>query len=151
MSITLIFDEPFSGFDPINVNLLKQEILKVLADVRVAVRDWPKMREKMREARDLLEFGPAGVDEELRAESQQLLEWMVNNHFTFLGYREYKLSYRKDKIFLRPVKGRCALKFVKMMPEQRRRWVLWIMGKPAGRFWVSGLFYTAWAAVVRCP
>ena len=23
----LIFDEPFSGFDPINVNLLKQEIL----------------------------------------------------------------------------------------------------------------------------
>jgi ABC-2 type transport system ATP-binding protein len=25
----LIFDEPFSGFDPINVNLLKQEILKM--------------------------------------------------------------------------------------------------------------------------
>ncbi len=25
----LIFDEPFSGFDPINVNLLKQEILKI--------------------------------------------------------------------------------------------------------------------------
>ncbi len=25
----LIFDEPFSGFDPINVNLLKQEILKL--------------------------------------------------------------------------------------------------------------------------
>jgi ABC-2 type transport system ATP-binding protein len=25
----LIFDEPFSGFDPINVNLLKEEILKM--------------------------------------------------------------------------------------------------------------------------
>ncbi len=25
----LIFDEPFSGFDPINVNLLKQEILQM--------------------------------------------------------------------------------------------------------------------------
>ena len=28
----LIFDEPFSGFDPINVNLLKQEILKMKED-----------------------------------------------------------------------------------------------------------------------
>ncbi len=28
----LIFDEPFSGFDPINVNLLKEEILKLSAD-----------------------------------------------------------------------------------------------------------------------
>ncbi len=28
----LIFDEPFSGFDPINVNLLKQEILKLRDD-----------------------------------------------------------------------------------------------------------------------
>ena len=25
----LIFDEPFSGFDPINVNLLKEEILEL--------------------------------------------------------------------------------------------------------------------------
>ncbi len=28
----LIFDEPFSGFDPINVNLLKEEILKLRAE-----------------------------------------------------------------------------------------------------------------------
>lgn len=28
----LIFDEPFSGFDPINVNLLKQEILRLRAE-----------------------------------------------------------------------------------------------------------------------
>ena len=27
--MSLIFDEPFSGFDPINVNLLKEEILKL--------------------------------------------------------------------------------------------------------------------------
>jgi glutamate dehydrogenase len=91
--------------DAQQIKLLKQEIFKVLADVRIAVRDWSKMREKMCEARDLLEFGPPGVDEELRVESQQLLEWMVSDHFTFLGYREYKLSYRKDKIFLRPVEG----------------------------------------------
>ncbi len=91
--------------DAQQLKLLKQEILKVLADVRVAVRDWPKMRNKMQEARELLRFGPPGVDDELRKESQLLLDWMVNDHFTFLGYREYKLSYRKEKIFLRPVQG----------------------------------------------
>jgi glutamate dehydrogenase len=91
--------------DAQQLKLLKQEILKVLADVRVAVRDWSKMRKKMQEARELLKFGPQGVDDELRKESQLLLDWMVNDHFTFLGYREYKLSYRKDKIFLRPLEG----------------------------------------------
>jgi glutamate dehydrogenase len=91
--------------DPQHIKLLKQEILKVLADVRVAVRDWQKMREKMCEARGLMEYGPAGVDDELRGESQKLLEWFVEEHFTFLGYREYKLSYRKDRVFLKPVEG----------------------------------------------
>ena len=91
--------------DAQQIKLLKQEILKVLSDVRVAVRDWSKMRDKMREARELLEFGPPGVDQELREESQQLLDWMVGDHFTFLGYREYTLAYRKDNIFLRPVEG----------------------------------------------
>ena len=91
--------------DAQQIKLLKQEILKVLADVRAAVRDWGKMRTKMQEARELLELGPPGVDEEMRKESQQLLDWMVDNHFTFLGYREYRLSYQKQKIFLTPIEG----------------------------------------------
>jgi glutamate dehydrogenase len=91
--------------DPQHIKLLKQEILKVLADVRIAVRDWEAMREKMAEARGLMKYGPPGVDEELRSESQELLEWMIDEHFTFLGYREYKLVYRKDRIFLKPEAG----------------------------------------------
>jgi glutamate dehydrogenase len=87
------------------IRLLKQEIQKVLNDVRVSVRDWQKMRKKMREARELMDYGPTGVDEELRSESRELLDWMVDDHFVFLGYREYKLSYRKDRAFLKPVAG----------------------------------------------
>jgi len=74
--------------DPATLKILRQEIVRVLRDVRVAVRDWEKMRERMRETRDLLEFGPKGVDPLLRTESQALLDWMVDQHFTFLGYRE---------------------------------------------------------------
>ena len=91
--------------DAQQIRLLKQEIHKVLGDVRVAVRDWAQMRDKMDEARELLQFGPPGVDDTLRGESQELLNWMADDHFTFLGYREYKLSYRKDRVFLRPVQG----------------------------------------------
>ena len=87
------------------LKILRQEIQKVLTDVRLTVRDWGKMRQAMRDARDLLEFGPKNADPLLRSESQALLDWMADDHFTFLGYREYALSKRGKRIFLKPVKG----------------------------------------------
>ena len=84
---------------------LRQEIDKVLTDVRLTVRDWGKMRKRMRETRDLLEKGPKGADPLLRTESQALLDWMEDEHFTFLGYREYSLSKRGKRVFLNAVKG----------------------------------------------
>jgi glutamate dehydrogenase len=91
--------------DEKQLKLLRKEILKVLSDVRVTVRDWGAMRTRMRETSALLENGPKGVDPLLRTESQALLDWMADDHFTFLGYREYKLSKRGDRIFLNAVKG----------------------------------------------
>jgi len=91
--------------DPSELKLLRQEILRVLHDVRVSVRDWQKMRDRMSETRDLLENGPKGVDPLVRTESQALLDWMVDDHFTFLGYREYRLSNKGKRIFLNSVEG----------------------------------------------
>ena len=91
--------------DPQALKLLGKEIKKVLSDVRVAVRDWSKMRERMQETRELLEYGPKGADPLVRSESQALLDWMADDHFTFLGYREYKLSKRGKRTFLNTVKG----------------------------------------------
>jgi glutamate dehydrogenase len=87
------------------LKILGKEIRKVLSDVRMAVRDWGKMRQRMRETRDLLKNGPKGADPLLRTESQALLDWMRDEHFTFLGYREYTLSKRGKRTFLEPVKG----------------------------------------------
>jgi glutamate dehydrogenase len=87
------------------LKLLGKEIRKVLSDVRVTVRDWGKMRQRMQETRDLLENGPKGADPLVRTESQALLDWMVDNHFTFLGYREYKLSRRGERTLLTSVNG----------------------------------------------
>ena len=91
--------------DPAELKLLLQEIKKVLRDVKVTVRDWKKMRERMLETRKLLVNGPKGVDPLLRTESQALLDWMADDHFTFLGYREYKLTRRGKRYFLNSVEG----------------------------------------------
>ncbi len=91
--------------DQNHLNILEHEISKVLADVRVAVRDWRMMRDKMLEAASSLNRGPAGADPALRVETDGLLQWMADDHFTFLGYREYKLRTRGEKLYLAPVKG----------------------------------------------
>ena len=89
--------------DQHNLDLLEHEINKVLADVRVAVRDWRKMRDKILESASELSRSPA--DAALRMESDALLRWLADDHFTFLGYREYKLRHRGEKLFLTAVKG----------------------------------------------
>jgi glutamate dehydrogenase len=91
--------------DEHHLKILEQEILKVLTDVRVGVRDWRKMRDKMLEAASSLNRGPVGADAAVRVETDALLQWMADDHFTFLGYREYKLRQRGKRLYLAPVKG----------------------------------------------
>jgi len=87
------------------LHVLEHEIYRVLGDIRSAVTDWAKMRGRMYEAITALGNGPTRSDVALADETEALLKWLVDDHFTFLGYREYKLQNRKDKIFLKPVKG----------------------------------------------
>ncbi|MCG8369957.1 MAG: NAD-glutamate dehydrogenase, partial [Proteobacteria bacterium] len=115
--------------DEQELELLRKEITKVLGDVRVTVRDWGKMRQRMHETRELLVNGPKGADPLLRSESQALLDWLADDHFTFLGYREYRLAKRGKRTFLNAVEGTglgllCREdshhKSVELTPEMRR-------------------------------
>ncbi len=68
---------------------------RVLEDVRISVEDWPKMRRRMRDVATALEQEPpAGIAADEVSEAVQLLAWLSTNHFTFLGYREYRLEER---------------------------------------------------------
>ncbi|MBT8082042.1 MAG: NAD-glutamate dehydrogenase [Gammaproteobacteria bacterium] len=89
--------------DDQEIRKLRRDINKVLSDVRVAVRDWGKMRATMRDTRAMLENGPKGADPLLRTESQALLDWMVDEHFTFLGYREYRIVRKGKRTFLEAI------------------------------------------------
>ena len=84
------------------LKVLEHEISKVLSDVREAVRDWADMRRNLLVAADELGKLSRG-DAALRDESEALLRWMVMDHFTFLGYREYKMHKRGQKLYLRPL------------------------------------------------
>ena len=91
--------------DEYHLKILEHEITKVLTDVRAAVRDWRQMRDKMLETASHLERGPRGADPAVRLETDALLQWMVDDHFTFLGYREYQLREVGEKLLLAPVVG----------------------------------------------
>ncbi|MCX6396192.1 MAG: NAD-glutamate dehydrogenase [Propionibacteriales bacterium] len=70
---------------------LAELLEQVLADVRAAVADWPPMLDRLSAVVRDLEENPPPVPAEETAESAAFLRWLGENHFTFLGYREYRL------------------------------------------------------------
>ncbi|MBF4162355.1 NAD-glutamate dehydrogenase [Nocardioides acrostichi] len=69
------------------------DLRRVLDDVRDAVEDWPRTKQRMTDiATELRSQAPAGVPAEEVEQSAALLDWLADEHFTFLGYREYRLE-----------------------------------------------------------
>ncbi|NKI69459.1 NAD-glutamate dehydrogenase [Collimonas pratensis] len=82
-------------------------VLKVLGDVRAAVEDWRQMMAAASGAIDDLKKQD-GNDAALKgevAEARAFLEWMVDDHFTFLGYRDYELIVNAGENYLQGVPG----------------------------------------------
>ncbi len=68
---------------------IQETIQAVLIDVQYAVQDWRTMLTKVDEAVAELRDNPPPVAEEEAQETISFLEWLADNHFTFLGYREH--------------------------------------------------------------
>jgi glutamate dehydrogenase len=77
--------------DPQILRSLQEEIERSMRDVRVACADWTKMQAAAGQAADDLHSLNTRFDPSDVSETQALLAWMTNRHFTFLGYREYRL------------------------------------------------------------
>ncbi|MDX1513377.1 MAG: NAD-glutamate dehydrogenase, partial [Gammaproteobacteria bacterium] len=108
------------------------DIESVLADVRSAVKDWKAMRGKLAEILEELKNAPPPLEKEDIKEARAFLEWIDDNHFTFLGYREYELSQKDGEDALKSIiksglgilaDGRSASEsksFSSLPPEVRR-------------------------------
>nr|WP_285661043.1 NAD-glutamate dehydrogenase [Actinorhabdospora filicis] len=77
-----------------DVEALHNDILRVLTDVREVVEDWQRMRDQALGLADSLSRAdkqPPVPGKDI-TDAVDLLRWLTDDHFTFLGYREYRLK-----------------------------------------------------------
>ncbi|MBJ7357864.1 MAG: NAD-glutamate dehydrogenase [Nocardioides sp.] len=91
-----------SGGDPSEV---VDDIQRVLRDVREAVEDWSKMHAQVEDVVAGLLAAPPPLEPEEVRQAAELLEWLADEHFTFLGYKQYQLETHDDGDHLRSVPG----------------------------------------------
>ncbi|MFE1319282.1 NAD-glutamate dehydrogenase [Kitasatospora phosalacinea] len=89
-----------------DLRTLESGLRRVLGDVREVVEDWSKMRDSaLRLADELAEEPPAHLPEQEVGEAWELMRWLADDHFTFLGYREYDLVEHEGEEVLKAVAG----------------------------------------------
>ena len=91
--------------DPDQRDRLREEIERVLGDVTAAVGDWGAMRERTRALINEFQENPPPIDRSEIDEGEELLRWLADDHFTFLGYREYELTEKGGDVGLQVVEG----------------------------------------------
>jgi glutamate dehydrogenase len=86
---------------------LRGQIEATLHEVAASVEDWDAMRERVRSVVTELERSPPPLSSEEIAEARQLLQWMEERNFVFLGYRQYRLERgaRQDVLKSEPRSG----------------------------------------------
>ncbi|WP_460372429.1 NAD-glutamate dehydrogenase [Pseudomonas sp. Tul1A2] len=78
------------------LNVLSKELEQVLGEVRVAVADFEPMKAKVQEILTKLDNSAFAIDADEKNEVKSFLEWLVGNHFTFLGYEEFVVTDQAD-------------------------------------------------------
>jgi glutamate dehydrogenase len=150
--------------DPAKLDELAADIVRVLDDVRAAVEDWKKMRDRV---------GAILVENEQRApplppaelaEGRAFLSWLADDHFTFLGYRCHELVVISGEDALKIVPGsslgilregenkEVATSFAALPPEVKayaRRPELLVVTKSTSRSTVHRPGYLDYIAVKR--
>jgi glutamate dehydrogenase len=85
---------------PETLEQIKQGLESILAEVRAAVRDWPLMRERIGTIAKELGKAKLPLPKDEINEARDFLLWVAEDHFTFLGYREYDFSGEGDNATL---------------------------------------------------
>ncbi len=82
---------------------LHQSLERVLGEVNAAVVDWHAMRGRAESLIGELDEHEPPIDSGEVQDATEFLAWLADNHFTFLGYREYELVQREDRTGLQAI------------------------------------------------
>ena len=90
--------------DAIALEQIKENLERVLSDVQVVSQDWMLMRSRIEETiRDVAQDNKLLSSEEM-SESIAFLKWLLDDQFTFLGMRDYKVVGQGDQMALQLIK-----------------------------------------------
>jgi len=89
--------------DPAVIDSLKKCLSKVLVDVAAATEDWQVCLKKMQTVIDQLKK-TANLNRQY-SDELKFLQWLHDDHFVFLGYREYEIVSKDEGSGFRPVSG----------------------------------------------
>lgn len=87
------------------ITALKEGMTEALDDVFIANRDWRPMLDKLQHARDELATASTKHPEKEIREYCDFLDYLHNNNFTLLGYREYEFTETKGDVKSKINKG----------------------------------------------
>ncbi len=80
----------------VDINTLQEKLTQVTNFVLACVDDWKPMLKKVAETTKQLENAPKSIARAEIKEAQEFLQWMTENNFTLLGYREYDHQNKKQ-------------------------------------------------------
>ncbi|XOZ33926.1 NAD-glutamate dehydrogenase [Halomonadaceae bacterium KBTZ08] len=151
--------------DSAALSALRADVEQVLSEVRIAVSDFPHMRDKATAILEELADPPQTLSPEEVSEARAFLEWLVDDRFTFLGYDEYDFvrENRRTEIrqvadselgILRTYNERPSSIRMKDMPRQTRQAMtdsssLFIFGKSAQRSRIHRPAYPDYIAIKK--
>jgi glutamate dehydrogenase len=91
--------------DEARLEELRERVHRVLDEVKAVVDDWGPMRNRALELATELETNPPKLDRKEIREVKAFLEWVADDNFTFLGYREYELVKDGEPAQVKPIPG----------------------------------------------
>jgi len=84
---------------------IRNRLATAMGDVRRAVADWKGMEARAMEAEQRLPEWASRLDEEWIEESRAFLRWLLDDHFIFLGVRDYRVARGKKQYEVQLVDG----------------------------------------------
>ena len=91
--------------EPSVLDTIATDIESVIEGIRACVEDWREMKDRLKHVLAEVTSRPPPLEVTELVQAQAFLEWIGDDHFTFLGYREYELVEAGGADVLRSIAG----------------------------------------------